>query len=149
MRQPVFAPAGSDVPLAPWGLRALGAVADGVILGLLTYAIALVTGVKGRYSFLYLDLGLRFAYSWALLVGWGHTLGMALVHLRAVDALEGRSPLSPGRAAIRSAMGGLLTVVPVGALIDLLWPLWDPRNQTIHDKVAGTVVLREPAPPDS
>lgn len=143
MRQPVYAPAGHDIPLAPWGLRAVGAVMDGVVLGLLAYAIALVAGIKGRYSFLYLDLGLRFAYSWVLLMGWGHTLGMALVHLRAVDAEEGRSPLSPARAGLRSLMGAVMTIVPLAGLLDVLWPLWDPRNQTIHDKVAGTVVLRE------
>jgi uncharacterized RDD family membrane protein YckC len=28
----------------------------------------------------------------------------------------------------------------------VLWPLWDPRNQTIHDKAAGTVVLRRVLP---
>ena len=28
------------------------------------------------------------------------------------------------------------------AIIDVLWPLWDKKNQTLHDKFAHTVVLR-------
>ena len=44
---------------------------------------------------------------------------------------------------MRSFAAAVLTLVPfVGSLLDLLWPLWDPRNQTLHDKAAGTVVLR-------
>ena len=27
-------------------------------------------------------------------------------------------------------------------LLDMLWPLWDARNQTLHDKVVSTVVIR-------
>jgi uncharacterized RDD family membrane protein YckC len=27
-------------------------------------------------------------------------------------------------------------------LLDALWPLWDERKQALHDKVAGTVVVR-------
>ena len=34
------------------------------------------------------------------------------------------------------------------ALLDDLWPLWDDKNQALHDKMAGTnVVLAQPAPP--
>jgi uncharacterized RDD family membrane protein YckC len=31
-------------------------------------------------------------------------------------------------------------VVPI--ILDYLWPLWDRENQTLHDKIAGTVVLK-------
>ena len=24
----------------------------------------------------------------------------------------------------------------------MLWPLWDSKNQTLHDKAVGTVVIR-------
>ena len=37
----------------------------------------------------------------------------------------------------------VLFVIPW--IIDMLWPLWDDRNQTLHDKVVGTVVLRRGA----
>jgi uncharacterized RDD family membrane protein YckC len=27
-------------------------------------------------------------------------------------------------------------------IVDLLWPLWDSKRQTLHDKVVDTVVVR-------
>jgi uncharacterized RDD family membrane protein YckC len=27
-------------------------------------------------------------------------------------------------------------------LLDLLWPLWDERNQTLHDKIVKSYVVR-------
>jgi uncharacterized RDD family membrane protein YckC len=45
---------------------------------------------------------------------------------------------------------GLIPFVGYGTgllqLLDYLWPLWDPHNQALHDKVAGTnvVTLRRP-----
>lgn len=45
----------------------------------------------------------------------------------------------------------LLSLVPVGSIIalflqplDVLWLLWDPRRQALHDKVADTLVVRVP-----
>jgi uncharacterized RDD family membrane protein YckC len=32
-------------------------------------------------------------------------------------------------------------------LLDYLWPLWDKRNQALHDKLAGTVVIEGPRAP--
>jgi len=28
------------------------------------------------------------------------------------------------------------------SLLDVLWPLWDDKKQAIHDKIAGTNVVR-------
>lgn len=43
----------------------------------------------------------------------------------------------------------LLSAIPVAGilfavagLLDVLWPLWDHKHQALHDKVAGTVVVR-------
>jgi uncharacterized RDD family membrane protein YckC len=55
-----------------------------------------------------------------------------------------------GRAAIFQGAAVAAARVPFGTLlilVDLLWPLWDARNQTVHDKLAGTVVLRRSARP--
>ncbi len=53
------------------------------------------------------------------------------------------------RWATQSGVPGLLGLVPlVGflaslfTLLDVLWPLWDDKNQAIHDKVAKTNVVR-------
>jgi uncharacterized RDD family membrane protein YckC len=129
-------------PLASWGVRAVGAVADAVFIGIATYLLHLGANVRTRTGYLYLDLAVSFAYSFALVGFFGHTLGMAWMRLYAVDAVGGRTPIGPSRAAVRSLTAGALTVIPFAALLDLLWPLWDNRNQTLHDKAAGTVVLR-------
>ena len=36
-------------------------------------------------------------------------------------------------------IGSLIFYVPW--LLDGLWPLWDDRNQALHDKVANTFVI--------
>ncbi|MGD0982221.1 MAG: RDD family protein [Acidimicrobiales bacterium] len=137
-----YVPADLGFPLAGWGVRAVGAVADAVFIGVATYLLHLGAHVRTRTGYLYLDLAVSFAYSFALVGFWGRTLGMAFMRLDAVDAVEGRTPVGPARAAVRSVTAGALTVIPFAAFLDLLWPLWDERNQTLHDKAAGTVVLR-------
>lgn len=42
------------------------------------------------------------------------------------------------RELVRLGLGA----VPFVGLLDVLWPLWDARNQTIHDKVGSVVVIR-------
>lgn len=34
-----------------------------------------------------------------------------------------------------------LWLLLVPGLLDVLWPLWDGKRQTLHDKIAGTVVV--------
>ena len=46
--------------------------------------------------------------------------------------------LALGRSLIAFVFG--LTVIVW--IIDMLFPLWDPKRQTLHDKIVGTVVLR-------
>ena len=142
MRPASYVPIGVDVPLASWGYRAIGAIADAVIVGIATYLIDLAAGVRTHTGYVYLDLAVSFVYSFALIGFWGRTLGMAWMRLEAVDAVEGRTPIGPLKAAIRSLAAGVLTIIPIAPFLDLLWPLWDLRNQTLHDKAAGTLVLR-------
>ena len=44
------------VPLASWGVRAVGAIADAVVVGVATYLVDLAVGIHGRTGYLYLDL---------------------------------------------------------------------------------------------
>jgi len=37
-------------------------------------------------------------------------------------------------------------LTPVVSILDKLWLLWDPRRQTLHDKVADTLVEQKPKP---
>ena len=67
----------------------------------------------------------------------GRTPAMALLGLRVV-AVRGR-PVSWLSALLRAVV---LAYFPIGAL----WALVDRRHQALHDKVAGTTVVRVPSP---
>lgn len=45
---------------------------------------------------------------------------------------------------VPGAIGFLLSMIGIA---DYLWPLWDPRKQALHDKIAGTNVVRGKAGP--
>jgi len=82
----------------------------------------------------------------------GATIGMRVLKIRLVTA-DGYVRVSTARALGRWAAGhaiglfgltsflGVRTIGGVPSLLDYLWPLWDKRNQTLHDKIAGTVAL--------
>ncbi|HUY22148.1 MAG TPA: RDD family protein [Acidimicrobiales bacterium] len=76
-------------------------------------------------------------------IGWrGQTPGMMAVRARAVDAAGGGG-IGYGRALGRVVFEYLLAVVLfLPWIVDMLFPLWDQRRQTLHDKVTNTVVVK-------
>ena len=40
-----------------------------------------------------------------------------------------------------SVPGILKPLGSVALILNILWPLWDPQKQTLHDKAAGTIVV--------
>jgi|SRR5579863_14146 len=71
----------------------------------------------------------------------GASIGQGVMHLKVVD-INGNL-LSMGTAFIRLIARVALGFVPmVGPLLDLLWPLWDDKRQTLHDKAVGSFVLK-------
>jgi len=72
----------------------------------------------------------------------GQTLGMMAVGVRAVDARAG-GPIGISRGIGRAVIEYVLAAVLfVPWVIDMLFPLWDPNNQTLHDKATATVVIK-------
>ena len=73
----------------------------------------------------------------------GQTIGKKLIKVRVVPSTPGAT-LTRGMAAKRylvEFVGGL--VIPLFSYLDGFWQLWDkPYQQTLHDKVAGTVVVK-------
>ena len=47
---------------------------------------------------------------------------------------------------VKGLLFGLLYALTLGILflVDNLWPLWDKNNQTPHDKVMDTYIVRVP-----
>jgi uncharacterized RDD family membrane protein YckC len=73
----------------------------------------------------------------------GSSIGQGVMRLKVVD-INGNL-LTMGTALIRLlAQVGLSFLPFVGPLLDLLWPLWDEKRQTLHDKAVGSYVLKMP-----
>ena len=71
----------------------------------------------------------------------GQTVGKRTLGIRVVTA-HGQHALGYGTAFFRYLVVFLFGIVAPLNLVDFLWPLWDAQNQTVHDKAAGTVVVR-------
>jgi len=150
----------SGPPLANYGQRLGGWLIDWLLLLVITLPLSAVTH-SFRYTHLVNASGSSYVhFDWGfpgallsplvivlygtLLCGSrrGQTLGMMVAGTRAVKVGSG-APIgygaALGRALFEEFMAALLFLPWV---IDQLFPLWDDRNQTLHDKVSGTLVVR-------
>ncbi|HEY2506093.1 MAG TPA: RDD family protein [Streptosporangiaceae bacterium] len=111
--------------------------------------------------------GVALVYYWVLEATWGATLGKRALGMRVVTATD-RSPIGVRAAGIRTItflVGPFLFMLlgsPLNIVAGILWfadtgtPLIDQRVQCLHDKLAGTVVVKrqrekesQPAQPSS
>jgi len=144
--------------LASWGGRAAGWFVDVmVLLGVwgATFVWAFTTedpatdeisDTAALVIFVVLFLGPPL-YQWLMIGRWGQTLGKMALGIRVVRS-EDADRVSYGRALGRASslwvlgiFGSLLLGLPL--LLAYLWPLWDRRNQTLYDKMASTIVVRD------
>ncbi|MGA7985662.1 MAG: RDD family protein [Burkholderiales bacterium] len=98
------------------------------------------SGLEGwRHLALQVYLGAVFAgyFLWCWLRG-GQTLAMKAWHIRLVAPGQERVP--PGKALLRFVLAALL--LPCG--IGILWALFDPERQFLHDRLAGTRLVSVP-----
>lgn len=137
-----------DPELASWGSRAAAFLLDTFVLVLaiiVTGIAALVAGgpVGDALSTLagFELLLLPGVYHWLMTGAWGQTLGKMAVGLKVVRASDG-ARVGYLRALGRVASIWLLGLLLLPLLLAYLWPLWDRLNQTLYDKIAGTVVVR-------
>jgi uncharacterized RDD family membrane protein YckC len=103
-------------------------------------------------------LGIAVAYFWVQHAAWGATLGKRIFGVRVVRAAD-RSRLGVVAAGLRTVafLAGpaifllLALITPVSILGGVLWaadaslPLVDLRAQSLHDKLADTIVVRQAA----
>jgi uncharacterized RDD family membrane protein YckC len=143
----VAPPSGTGVALAGWWRRVGASLVDLVLLivvGLLV--LTLTNEVTEHLVFFFLAAG-YFIYSFSR--PDGQTVGNKVVGTQVRSQVTG-GVVSLNQAALRWAMQyGLLVLTFVVAfwffvviylLVDILSPLWDSQNQSLHDKVAKTVV---------
>jgi uncharacterized RDD family membrane protein YckC len=154
-------------PYAPWVTRLGGYLIDLVIFIPVLIVLAvlfrhthvlemhLATRRNGttRRSFSLLSFvvtGVLFLVYATILCGGarGQTVGMMAVGVRVVRQGT-HDVLGFGRAFGRALTEQVLRLIGVVTvilglvwLLDMLFPLWDTKRQTLHDKVVGTVVIR-------
>jgi len=72
----------------------------------------------------------------------GQTIGKMTTRTAVrLDGDEDR-PLGYVRAFIRALIPPFFWVLIIPGLLDVLWPLWDGKKQSLHDKLVGSVVIQ-------
>jgi uncharacterized RDD family membrane protein YckC len=150
---------------ASWGNRALGYIIDsllvGVVMGILYAILAGLfiglassmdsSGLRGLsggaccFSLVLLGFSTLLVglYNRVYLVSQrGYSIGQGVVKVKVVDA-NGRL-LTKGTAFVRLLAQAGMGMVPFLPLLDLFWPLWDERRQTLHDKAVNCYVIDNP-----
>jgi uncharacterized RDD family membrane protein YckC len=69
----------------------------------------------------------------------GYSIGQGVVKVMVVDATG--NLLTTGSAFVRLLVRVAFGLVPFLPALDLLWPLWDERRQTLHDKAVNCYVI--------
>lgn len=87
----------------------------------------------------WLGLLLGLAYSVFALWSFNQTLGKCVLSLRVIKLAP--RPLRFDEALVRE-FGLFFSVLPFG--LGLLWPLFDNKGRTLHDHLAGTLVVKAP-----
>ena len=112
-----------------------------------------LAGVGSRLGAALLDsllISVTFGIGWliwaAIISGKGQTPGKQLLKLRIVDATTAQ-PIGFGRMFfMRGLVAGLVASIAIPFTIGILlfMPFWDKRNQTLWDKISGTIVVSDP-----
>ncbi len=150
--------------LAGWWRRAGGFVVDALLFVVLTWIVLGATGEASTLTSAKATTAATGVLATAVVVeviellyvvamiGWrGQTLGMMAAKVQLQDAKTGSTTIGFSKALIRGLTASVLgvagyaiAVAAVLPLLNYLWPLWDRRNQTLHDKAAGTVAVTSP-----
>ena len=112
-----------------------------------------LAGVGSRLGAALLDsllISVTFGIGWLIwaanISGKGQTPGKQLLKLRIVDATTAQ-PIGFGRMFfMRGLVAGLVASIAIPFTIGILlfMPFWDKRNQTLWDKISGTIVVSDP-----
>lgn len=171
MGQPVpEVPSPQGKQLSEWWKRLVALIIDGLIVGvpsniiggivfasLFTVSVPTYNPATGRFeggagffgrmlasygAFFIAYLAISGAYYIYLHASRGQTVGKMAMKIKVIDEQTGEL-IDYGRAAVRWAIPQALSLFTCGiaGILNGLWPLWDPKRQTWHDKVARTVVV--------
>lgn len=80
-----------------------------------------------------------FGYEPVMTARFGGGFGKLAMGIRVARTSNGLRPPNVFQAAWR-----FLVLLLLMGLLDVLWPLWDRRKQSLHDKASATIVIRRP-----
>ena len=141
-------------PLAEFQDRLLSGVIDFLGPWILGYVLSSIGGAFNpffgdRGGLYWVGSGFQIlAIGWALYNGYlagttGQSIGMKQSGLRCVGEQTGQ-PIGGGQGVLRNVLwvvGGCCCFLLI--LVDSLFPLWDPKKQTLRDKIGKSVVVRD------
>jgi uncharacterized RDD family membrane protein YckC len=132
-------------PRAAWGQRLAAFVIDELFVFVITELAKFAVGLRHTFAGQILALAMAIGY-YAVLNGseLGQTFGKRAMYIQVRDLATG-GRIDPQRAGLRYLVVGLFRIVPffmLFTLFDGLWALWDRDRQALHDKIAGTQVVR-------
>jgi uncharacterized RDD family membrane protein YckC len=131
--------------LAAWGQRLGAILIDEVFIFVISELAKFAIGLRHTLAGQVLSLVMAIGY-YAALNGseMGQTFGKRALYIQVRDAATG-GPIDAQRAGLRYVVMGLFRIVPFFiffTLFDGLWALWDRDREALHDKIAGTAVVR-------
>lgn len=152
-------------PLASWGKRVGAAIIDALVIAIPSYLLMAIIGVGaasgvetdpvtgeitsgggGFIATMLISVALIAAIAIAYQVYFngnerGQTLGKMALGIQVRDEATG-GPIGYGKAFLRWLVTWALGFLcGIGQIIDLLFPLWDDKRQTLHDKAVSSLVI--------
>lgn len=152
-REEAAAHAEAGVQYAGWWSRAGALFIDTLVIAIvvgaalgLALAVSAVSDAAGGILFI-LAILLAIAGPIFYTIYWtgkepGQTVGKKALSIRVRHVEEDRA-IGYGPSAGRYFITLAFSIFYVPLLLDYLWPLWDKQNQTFHDKVASSIVVRD------
>jgi uncharacterized RDD family membrane protein YckC len=156
-------PGGSPMIASKWK-RLGGIIIDSIVFGVISCCVTWPFRGNGDYVIKHADgsesvdwggfysggqifgtlvaAALAFLYFWLLTNRWnGQTLGKKAMNIRVVREDTG-GPIDSQMSGIRAGVFVVLSYICYcGGLLDAIWIFTNPKNQTLHDKLAKTVVV--------
>jgi len=145
-REAAQAPPTSERQFSSWGRRVAAYLLDSLIMFVPLFVVIGVAAAADVWAVALIGyvgtLVLPFVY-FTFFHGdaRGQTPGKRVLGIRVVGDETGRS-IGYGRAFGRYAITFVFGFFVLPIILDYLWPLWDSKNQALHDKVVGSVVVR-------
>jgi uncharacterized RDD family membrane protein YckC len=151
-REEAQGPPGGDVVYSGWWRRVAALLIDTLLIWIVVviiFAIAFgVAELQADVGAILLIIGIVVAIAGPI---WytiyfhgrapGQTIGKKALGIRVRNA-EADRPIGYGASTGRYLITLVFGFFLLPAIVDYLWPLWDSRNQALHDKVANSVVVR-------